>query len=542
MSPAANWAIFALLCCTAAGLFCWQRRRARMLRQFAAGIDAISGNFSLWDKSDRLLIFNRVFKKDVERVPGAAKSGLSFEEYIRSRVHGGLVRDAAGDEENWIEKRLLSHRKSSHLFEVKLQDGTWHLVEERTTALGGLVVYGIDISDLKNSQEALARSKQRFRDFAAAGADWFWETDADHRFCFFSDNLEEQVGIKVADLIGKRRDETAPAAADPELWAEHIAALHRHEVFREFTFKRDISGERELWTSVSGVPHFTKEGAFAGYRGVGRDVTELVEARRALEASEEQSRAFAELQKEARLTADRANRAKSDFLASMSHEFRTPLNAILGFGQLLKLEKREDLSPAQTEYVEHILSSGEHLLNLVNEVLDFASIEANSLTVSKKVYDAQELVERIVRTMQPIAGKSDVRLEEAHEAGPKFILADAQRMRQILMNLISNAIKYNKPGGVVTVKAETVAGNVRVSVADTGHGIARERQAAIFEPFNRLGAENTSIEGAGLGLGLALSRRLALAMGGDIDFRSEPGAGSEFWVEFPLQPAEAGAA
>ncbi len=503
-------------------------------RQFSSAIDEISGNFSLWDKNEKLVIFNERFKQDLGEASHLAKRGTPFEAYIRERVSKGLLPEAEDAKEQWIADRLDRHKNPGAAFELQLDERRWNLINEQRTKLGGTVIYGVDITDLKAAQTAVAASEQRFRDFASAAADWFWEADENQRFCFVSDNIYRLTGLKAEDLIGKRRDETAAIEDDPELWAKHRNLLENREPFREFTVRRPTTSGGSVWTSISGVPHFTAEGNFSGYRGVGRNVTELVRAREALEQSEAASRANAERAVAARRAAQAADQAKSDFLASMSHEFRTPLNAIMGFGQLLHLDSVIKLSPEHTEFLRLILESGEYLLELVNEILDLAAIESGELRVASKEFDAQAIIQIAVETMQPAADKANIALSYSLHSGPMLLLSDAQRYKQVFLNLISNAIKYNRPGGRVEVAIEPVAdaASLRTTVTDTGLGIAQHLHSRIFAPFSRLGAENSNIEGAGIGL--ALCQRLVKAMGGEIGFESEAGAGFKFWVIFPI--------
>jgi signal transduction histidine kinase/CheY-like chemotaxis protein len=227
--------------------------------------------------------------------------------------------------------------------------------------------------------------------------------------------------------------------------------------------------------------------------------------------------------------ADRANRAKSDFLSRMSHELRTPLNAVLGFGQLL--EQRVE-QPPDKESVEQILKGGRHLLNLINEVLDIARIESGRLPLSPEPVRVAEAVQRVVDLARPLA---IARRIEFHTEGTglydRYVLADSQRLQQVLLNLVSNGIKYNKEGGQITVTCQQPApGRLRLAVADTGPGIPVALQSRLFIPFDRLGLEAEGVEGTGLGL--ALSKRLVEAMGGQIGLESVEGRGSVFWVEF----------
>jgi len=234
----------------------------------------------------------------------------------------------------------------------------------------------------------------------------------------------------------------------------------------------------------------------------------------------------------ARRAAEVASAAKSDFLSSMSHELRTPLNAILGFAQLLQRDKREVLSQRQLERVSQILKGGEHLLHLIDDVLDLSRIEAGGLSIALERLSVSELVSEACATLGPEAGRVGIAVEIAPTEHAPMIHADPTRFAQILMNFGSNAIKYNRPGGSVHfVIGPGEPSFTRVTVVDTGLGIPLDRQDQIFQRFQRAGQETGPIEG--MGIGLAISRRLAELMHGTVGFRSQPGEGSAFWIEMP---------
>jgi PAS domain S-box-containing protein len=238
-------------------------------------------------------------------------------------------------------------------------------------------------------------------------------------------------------------------------------------------------------------------------------------------AADEQVRA-------ARVEAERANRAKSEFVSRMSHDLRTPLNAILGFAQLLASER---LTAEQKESVELIRRGGEHLLDLINEVLDIARIEAGQLSLSPEPVDVADVVKSATELVAPLAARRSISIvTDPGQATGCAVLADRQRLNQVLLNMLSNAVKYNRYGGRVIVSFERVPpGRLRILVTDTGAGIPPEKLALLFTPFERLGAESTTIEGTGLGL--AFSRSLAQAMRGSIGVSSEVDRGSTFWIE-----------
>lgn len=219
-----------------------------------------------------------------------------------------------------------------------------------------------------------------------------------------------------------------------------------------------------------------------------------------------------------------ANKAKSHFLSRMSHELRTPLNAILGFAELLNLTVDE----SSQAYSNQIHKAGKHLLDLINEVLEIARIESGGMSLSMEVTQADSLIEESMNLLAPLAAKHNITLEHTL-TDTCTVNADPQRLKQIMINLLSNAVKYNSKGGRVFVRTKQTAGYVSIEVQDEGKGIASEHLHDIFLPFNRLGAEQTNIEGTGIGL--TLTKHLVEAMGGSITVKSEVGQGSSFEVK-----------
>jgi len=391
-------------------------------------------------------------------------------------------------------------------------------------AAGALLVYQTRRN--QQAQAALRLSEARLRDAVEAIPGGFMLFDAEDRLVHINhkDSALPPVGsdfARIGDTFETilRRTIAAgripEAAADPDAWV--AARLRRHRTEAGNTLLR-VGGR-----VVEVIERPTQEGGVVTLRF---DVTE-------------RERVF-EAERVARAAADAANRAKSDFLSRMSHELRTPLNAIIGFSQILKLNRPKTLTPDQVEHSELILKSGQHLLNLVNEVLDLAGIEAGRLKLSPERVAVADVISLAVSTMKPVAAKAWVTLESSGESTGD-VRADLQRLRQVLLNLLSNAIKYNRKGGRVTITASPSGeARIRISVSDTGIGVAPEHQAQLFEPFQRLGAEHTEVEGAGIGL--ALSKKLVEAMGGEIGYATKPGEGSTFWVDLPVEIGAAAAA
>jgi signal transduction histidine kinase len=258
--------------------------------------------------------------------------------------------------------------------------------------------------------------------------------------------------------------------------------------------------------------------------GMDRDITERKQVEVALNQAKE--------------LAEDANRAKSEFLSRMSHELRTPMNAILGFAQLLTMSRKEPLTLIQTERVRQIVKGGQHLLDLINEVLDISRIEAGRLQISPEPVPIRESIQEVLDLTMPLAAERHIQLHVnlGKEANP-YVMADRQRLKQIFLNLLSNAVKYNYEGGNVMISCEkTSADRWRISVTDTGLGIAPENIGRLFTPFERLFADASNVEGTGLGL--ALARRLAELMQGEIGVESSVGRGSTFWLELPFAESQ----
>ncbi len=340
------------------------------------------------------------------------------------------------------------------------------------------------------------------------------------RFVRFNRAGEELLGYSRDDLVGKNDFDFFPPAEARFFVEKDREVLERGQLL-------DIAcepvqtrhqGERILHTRK--IPIMGPDGAPRYLLGISEDITERRRAEAALE--------------EARRAAHRANEAKSQFLSRMSHELRTPLNAVLGFGQLLALD---ELSNGQRESADQIVRAGGHLLELIDEVLDIARVESGQLRLSLEPVSLEEVVAEALGMVRPLAAVRRVRIPEQLSGGEgRHVLADRQRLRQVVVNLLANAVKYNRPEGEVAVGCESPEpGRLRLLVSDTGIGMTEQDLERLFQPFERLGAEQSGVEGTGLGL--VLTKQLVEVMGGVIGVTSEVGSGTSFWVDLPLADA-----
>jgi PAS domain S-box-containing protein len=394
-------------------------------------------------------------------------------------------------------------------------------VAERTAELAGKNRQLHDEIARRNALVAdLTTSEERFRMLTALSSDWFWEQDAELRFVQITEGAHNTGGIPREAHAGKTRWElpyTEIAGGDS---GPHQAELAARKPFRNLLLRRTVPGD-ERWVLVSGAPRFGEDGAFLGYRGVSRDVTQEKQAELALIA--------------ARDSADAASRAKSQFLANMSHEIRTPMNGILGMAGLLL---DADLPVREKHFAHTMQRSAVALLQVIGDILDFSKIEAGKLDLEEVDFDLHGLLDETLQTFASAADGKGIELagDVASEV-PAFARGDPGRIRQVLSNLVGNAIKFTWDGEVVV--DVVVAGSsahdllVRVEVRDTGVGIDASVCERIFDPFTQADGGTTRRYG-GTGLGLTISRQLVQMMGGEIGVASRVGVGSTFWFTLRL--------
>jgi PAS domain S-box-containing protein len=399
-------------------------------------------------------------------------------------------------------------------------------------AIIGYLLIGTDNTARKQIEDERGKLDQRLRDqqfytrsLIESNIDALMTTDPRGIITDVNKQMEALTGCTRDELIG------APFKSyftDPERAQSSIRqALTQGKVTDYELTARGRDG-RQTVVSYNVTTFYDRERKLQGVFAAARDVTE----RRRLDQVVQEKNAELET---AREVADKANLAKSDFLSSMSHELRSPLNAILGFAQLME-SGSPPLLPAQKTSIDQILQAGWYLLQLINEILDLALIESGKLSLSLEPISLPDILLDCQAMMEPHAHKSGIRVSFPRFDSPCFVNADRTRLKQVLVNLLSNAIKYNGAAGTVDVTCRADSRQrLRISVQDTGQGLSADQCAQLFQPFNRLGQEASTAEGTGIGL--VVSKRLVEAMGGAIGVESSVGVGSVFWFELDVAAA-----
>lgn len=355
---------------------------------------------------------------------------------------------------------------------------------------------------------------RRYEFIANTVSDLMGVISHDRRYEAVNDSLCRMMGKARESVIGERVEVVWQVPRGVEEALAHCFSTGT-QVSLQTTVVFPAVGARECF--IACYPYSQQSGEVTHVVIVTRDITDLARSRRELE--------------EARDVAERASRAKSEFLASMSHELRTPLNAILGFSQLFAMD--ETLSEDTRDCAAEIERAGHHLLALVNDLIDLARIESGNMDLCLAPVAVKAVIDNSLALIAPIASKQDIRLlSDIGAVKGVMVHVDAVRLQQTLINLLSNAVKYNMPSGRVTLAARVEGGRIRISISDTGKGIDAAAQSRVFNAFDRLGAERGTVEGTGIGL--VITRRIVEAMGGSIGFSSAVGKGSTFWVEFPV--------
>ena len=404
---------------------------------------------------------------------------------------------------------------------------------DRLVALGG-VYY--DVTAQVTTTERLRQTQESFNDVLRSASDWVWETDEDGRVTFISDRITEVLGQPAALIVGRQLASLAGGTAD-----KVDAALAARVPFRNVTLDIIDRESRVRRHVVSGVPFFhLKTGRFAGFRGTGTDVSAQHAAEQAsLDSRRDLERALGELNSKnlhldvALEQAQAAIRAKGEFLANMSHELRTPLNAIIGFADVIAGQRFGPNLERYTEYAAYILKAGNHLLNILNDILDVSRLEGELVTVQIARVTLGDILREAESLVAMRAAEKKLELTVGEGPADCTLMVDRTRAIQIVANLLGNAVKFTPAGGRIGVDVAERGPMVEITVWDTGPGIPPEKQEAIFAPFVQIHDQSYSRPHEGVGLGLSISRHLARLMKGALRVENGRDGGARFTIALP---------
>jgi PAS domain S-box-containing protein len=523
--------------------------------RLALAIESLSEHVVLFDAEDRIVLANRIWRELNKDVIEFTKPGTRFEDHLRALLDNGLVIEAVGREEAWLLERLEYHNNPTGPFDVARQDGRWIRIYEQRLPDRGTIMIISDITESKRVDQALRESEARFRAVVNNSPAKIHIKDAQGRYVLINTLAEELFGVTEVQARGRTsHDIFSKGKAD-------AFTAHDQGVLDTGTA---VEGEEE-WLREDGThtyltvkfPILDFAGGITGTGAIGTDITDRKKAEARLQESEKNLQLrIAELEaaqrrledqeahlislagdlKIARDQAESANRAKSEFLATMSHELRTPLNAIIGFSEIIGTETLGPVGSVRyRDYADDIHASGQHLLDLINDILDLSKVESGMDELHEEDVETPEIAHSVLRLVQQRAQKQGVALALELPHDPPNLRADRRKLKQILVNLLANAIKFTEAGGTVALEIRCGQDSGYVfQVTDTGIGIAREDIPKALAQFGQVDSTH-SRRHEGTGLGLPLTKALVELHGGTLELESEPGRGTTVTVRFPAE-------
>ena len=511
-----------------------EQRAARARFQLVDAVESLSQGFVLCDADDHLVVCNRTFKEMYPAVADILVPGWNFKDILRAIAASQQIDTPSADESEWLEERIKRHAAPGEPFEQRMRDGSWHLVVERRTLDGGIVCIETDITGLKQREWALSDLAQRNHQLVAAvNATSNGIVIADSRskgnpIIFTNPAFTQMTGYTEEEALGRNWR----LLVGPDTNRNALLTL-RKCIARGEAVSMDIRTYRKDNTAFWNELHIAPVPDAAGETQYLVAIFNDVSARKSLEQSLLREKEAAEV----------ANRAKSEFLANMSHELRTPLNAVIGFSEIITTEAfGPDATVRYREYAADIMASGQHLLAVINDILDMSKIEAGQMAMQDVPVDVARVIDASTRIVQSRASDGQLTLAVDPCSEQLRLMADERMLKQMLLNLLSNAVKFTREHGRILIRTRLEAdGALTIDVIDTGIGIPATHLNLVLEPFRQVD-NGLARRYEGTGLGLPLVKSMVELHGGSLELRSELGAGTTARLRFPARRVSIAAA
>jgi len=402
--------------------------------------------------------------------------------------------------------------------------GTLAIVTEINPELARVKRELLQVTAQEQDARSAIQTERRFRELLEAAPDAIIEVDQEGRILLLNLATERQFGYSREELLGQPVEILVPDALRGG-HAQHRTDYRAHPATRPMGSGLALQGRRKNGSSFPVEISLSPVKSEEGFRvtAIIRDITDRKQAEVRIR---EMQQAYTQELESRNREVERANQLKSEFLASMSHELRTPLHTIIGFSELLSEELEGPLNPKQQRFIHHIRTDSQHLLALINDILDISKIESGRLELRREAFDIAGALEETLSSIRPQAALKSIAIETGL-AVPAAVFADRLRVKQILFNLLSNAVKFTPEGGRIQVEGRLRGDFLEMSVRDTGVGISKEQHEAVFDKFYQVGSTTKGVR-EGTGLGLAITKTLVAEHGGQIWLESEPGKGSRF--------------